>query len=49
MYTSYEDRLSFLKQFHQGAEAFSAKIPEAVITHGDGWKLIIDWFTLWNV
>ena len=40
MYTSYEDRLSFLKQFHQGAEAFSAKIPEAVITHGDGWKLM---------
>ena len=40
MYTSYEDRLTFLKQFHQGAEAFSAKIPEAVITHGDGWKLM---------
>jgi len=39
MYTSYEDRLSFLHQFHQGAEAFQAKIPEAVIKKGDGWKL----------
>jgi len=39
MYTSYEDRLSFLQQFHQGAEAFQAKIPEAVIKKGDGWKL----------
>jgi N-acetylglutamate synthase-like GNAT family acetyltransferase len=39
MYTSYEDRLSLLQQFHQGAEAFQAKIPEAVIKKGDGWKL----------
>ena len=39
MYTSYEDRLSFLQQFHQGAEAFQAKIPEGVIKKGDGWNL----------
>jgi N-acetylglutamate synthase-like GNAT family acetyltransferase len=39
MYSSYEDRLSLLQQFHQGSEAFSAKIPETVITKGDGWKL----------
>lgn len=39
MYTSYEDRLSLLQQFHQGAEAFQAKIPEAVIKKGDGWNL----------
>lgn len=39
MYTSYEDRLSLLQQFHQGAEAFQAKIPEGVIKRGDGWKL----------
>ena len=39
MYTSYEDRLSFLQQFHQGAEAFQVKIPEGVIKKGDGWKL----------
>jgi len=39
MYTSYEDRLSLLQQFHQGAEAFQAKIPEGVIKKGDGWKL----------
>jgi hypothetical protein len=40
MYTSFEDRLSLLKQFRQGSEAFSAKIPEAVITNGDGWTLM---------
>jgi N-acetylglutamate synthase-like GNAT family acetyltransferase len=39
MYTSYEDRLSLLQQFHQGAEAFQVKIPEGVIKKGDGWKL----------
>ena len=39
MYTSYEERLSLLQQFHQGAEAFQVKIPEAVIKKGDGWKL----------
>ena len=39
MYTSYEERLSLLQQFHEGAEAFQAKIPEAVIKKGDGWKL----------
>jgi len=39
MYTSYEDRLSFLQQFHQGAEAFQVTIPEAVVKKGDGWKL----------
>ena len=39
MYTSYEDRLSLLQQFHQGAEAFQAKIPEGVIKKGDGWNL----------
>ncbi len=39
MYTSYEERLSLLQLFHQGAEAFQAKIPEAVIKKGDGWKL----------
>ena len=39
MYTNFEARLSLLQQFHQGSEAFSAKIPGAVITTGDGWKL----------
>lgn len=39
MYTSIEERLSLLQQFHQGAEAFQGKIPESVITKGDGWKL----------
>ena len=39
MYTSFEERLFLLQQFHQGAEAFQAKIPEAVIKKGDGWNL----------
>ena len=39
MYTSYEDRLALLKQFHRGSEAIQAKIPGAVQTQGDGWEL----------
>jgi hypothetical protein len=39
MYTSYEERLSLIQQFHAGSNAFLAKIPQAVLKYGEGWDL----------
>ena len=39
MFTSYEERLSLIQQFHEGSNAFLTKIPQAVLQNGDGWDL----------